>query len=676
MGFNNSMQPPIAKKRPHELVAHGDTRIDEYFWLRDKTNPEVRAYGEAENAYTAAWLESTKELQDELFQEMKARVPEVDMTVPVKDGPYAYYSRLVAGKLYKIHCRRRVGTTDEEVLLDENEIAEGRAFFSLGIFEVSPDHTKLAYGIDEDGAEVITVYIKDLERGIVLPDALRGAAGSLAWYSDNRTFLYSVRDEALRSAKIFRHVVGTTQDNDTLVYDETDERFSVTAARARSGGCLMIHCGSKTSTEERYVDADDVAMAPKVIWARRPDIQYFARHHGEHFFIMTNERSVNYHVVRIPMANSSDIEDIVPPSERCLHDIDVFASFIALEERLNGLPNIRIIILSKRETFDVAFPEAVFAVRPHDNDEFVQTHFRFTYSSLVTPPTVVDYAIPTRSWTVRKVREVLGGYDPTQFAVERIFATAHDGTSIPVSLAYKKDITRPAPLFLYGYGSYGIPIDVDFNDARISLLERGFIVAIAHIRGGGEYGDAWYKAGKFLDKKTTFTDFIRCAEQLVASGYTKPERLVACGRSAGGLLMGAVANMRPDLFAAIVTEVPFVDCLTTMLDPTIPLTIPEYEEWGNPKNKEYYEYMKSYSPYDNVAEKAYPPMLVESGWNDSRVQYWEPTKWVARLRAMKTDANPLLLFTTMEGGHFGASGRYEPLKKFAREYVFILRVLG
>lgn len=670
------MEAPIAQQIPHRLEKHGDVRNDPYYWMRDKARPEVRAYVEAENAYAAEQLAPTVELAEELFQEMKARVPADDMSAPVRYDEYEYYLRVHEGKQYQTHCRRKVGTDNEEVLLDENELAQGKDFLAVKIFEVSPDHAKIAYGIDTTGAERYVLRIKDLSTGEVLQDELHDLGTSVAWYDDNATLLYARRNETLNETYIYKHVLGTPQDQDILVYEEPSDQFGVHVIRSRSERCIFIHTQSKTATESRYVFASDTTMQPKLVYARRANVEYDVHDHGDSLYILTNDGAKRFRVLKAPIENTAATEEVIAETDRTIEGIDVFESFLALKERKNGLPSIRIYDIASGRLHDVDFPESTYGLMREANGMFANAVYRFGYWSLATPLTVVDYDVRTREWHVVKQRAVGGGYDAKHYVSKRIFAQAEDGTQIPISLVYKDDGRQgPRPMFLYGYGSYGMTIDAGFSDARISILDRGYIYAIAHIRGGGEMGREWYEEGKFLKKKHTFTDFIACAEHLLGEGYTTREQLAICGRSAGGLLIGAVVNMRPELFRFAIAEVPFVDVLTTMLDPTIPLTTYEYEEWGNPEDPTYYEYMKSYSPYDNVTAQRYPEMFIESGWNDSRVQYWEPTKWVAKLRAKKTDTHPLLLVTQMGAGHFGASGRYEMLRRYAKEFAWLISAM-
>lgn len=674
-------QPPVAKIIPKIDTVHGDIRVDNYFWLRDKSNPEVIAYLESENRYKDQVTAHTKPLQEKLYQEMVGRIVETDFDVPARRDNYYYYTRTEQGKQYKIHCRKQ-GALDaaEEILLDINKEAAGFSHFDVGAFEVSPDHSLLAYSVDTTGGEEYTIYIRDLATGQNLPDAIPNTYG-LEWAGDNNTIFYTTLDAAHRPHRLWKHVLGSDPARDALVYEEADESFYVGIGMTKSRQYLMLSLGSISSNEYRYLKSDTPDGEWKIVAPRRKDVEYSVAHHGDRFYIVTNDGAKNFKVVFAPVADPGPANwtEFLPHREAVKVDaVECFADNMVVYERENGLKRMRIIDLGSGNFHYVDFPEPVYSFEAASNPEFDSDVVRFTYNSLVTPKSVFDYNMKDHSRELMKEYEVRGGYDRSQYASERIFATASDGVKVPISLVYKKGIKRDGsdPLLLYAYGSYGYSIEPSFSSNRLSLLDRGVIFAIAHIRGGDEMGRQWYDDGKLLKKKNTFTDYIACAEHLIAEKYTSADRLAAFGGSAGGLLMGAVVNMRPDLFQVVFASVPFVDVINTMLDETIPLTVIEFDEWGNPKNKEYYDYMLSYSPYDQTKAQDYPHMLIDAGLNDPRVGYWEPAKWVAKLRSMKTDNNDLVFKIEMGAGHMGASGRYDYLKDIAFEYAFILDHLG
>lgn len=678
-----STTPPIAAVRPHTLPAHGITRIDNYFWMRERDNPEVIAYLNGENAYTDAVMQDTKPLQETLFQELKGRIQETDLSVPVKMGGYYYYTRTEEGKQYDIHCRK-LGSMDgeEEIILDVNAVAGESSYCAIGVFEPSPNHQLLAYSVDLSGNETYTLYVKDLLTGDLLPDAIPGTYYSLAWANDNTTLFYNVLDNALRPYQLRRHVLGTSAQDDVVVYQEDDGRYFLSVTKSKDDVYVLLYLNSKETDEVRFLSATAPMGEFQPVHPREQGVEYGAEHHRGRFYIFTNaDGAKNFKIVTAPVENPGRAhwEEFLPYDETIKIDgLEMFRDHIVIYQRQDGLRQIKVGHLDKNEFHLIEFPEPVYAAWGGHNPEFDNQTLRFHYTSLVTPESVFDYDMETRMRILKKQHPVLGGYDPEQYTSERVWAKAEDGTSVPISLVYKKG-TRDrgrVPLLLYGYGSYGHSIDPYFSSNRLSLLDRGIIYAIAHIRGGGEMGRPWYESGKYLAKRNTFTDFIACAEHLIAKKYTSPEQLVAMGGSAGGLLMGAVVTLRPDLFQGVIADVPFVDVVTTMSDPSIPLTVTEYEEWGNPDNEEYFRYMLSYSPYDNVVSQDYPNLLVTAGLNDPRVQYWEPAKWVARLRATKTDDNLLLLRTNMGAGHGGASGRYDFLREVAEDYAFFLKVLG
>ncbi|MFQ5709386.1 MAG: S9 family peptidase [bacterium] len=676
------LAPPVAEVIPKTDTTNGEVRTDNYFWLRQRDNPKVIEYLKAENAYTDAVMAHTKKRQEKLYQEMLARIKETDLSVPVKIDDYYYYSRTEEGKQYPINCRKK-GSLDaeEEILLDQNQLAEGHGYFRVGIYDISPNHQLLAFSTDTTGSETYTLYVKNLRTGRLLADEIPNTYYSVEWANDNKTLFYNTLDDAKRPFKLFRHRLGTDFKQDELIHFEEDESYFLSISKTRSKRYLLLNLGSNTTSEVWYLDADDPEGDFKLIHPRQHEMEYEVAHHGDKFFILTNENAKNFKLMETSLKNPAKKfwHEVVPHRDAVKIDgMDVFRNHLILYERENGLKQIRVTNLESGETHRVDFPEPVYTYWRSSNPDFNTNVLRYNYTSLVTPRSVFDYNMDSKTRQLQKQYEVLGGYNPAHYQSERIFAEASDGTKVPISLVYKKGVAKDGkhPLFLYGYGSYGFSIDPTFSSNRLSLLDRGFIYAIAHIRGGEEMGRYWYDQGKLLHKKNTFTDFIACAEHLIAEKYTSKDKLVIYGGSAGGLLMGAVANMRPDLFKVVIAKVPFVDVVNTMLDASIPLTVTEYEEWGNPNEKAYYDYIKSYSPYDNVAAKDYPNMLVTAGLNDPRVGYWEPAKWTAKLRATKTDHNLLLLKVNMGAGHAGASGRYDYLKEVAFDYAFIFDVLG
>lgn len=672
------MNPPQAKAVPHEITVHGDTRVDNYFWLRDRSDPEVTRYLEAENAHTESVMNPATALRETLYKEILGRIQETDLSVPVRRDDYYYYTRTEQGKQYAIYCRKKaLLDAAEELLLDANLLAAGHSYFQLGNFSVSPDHRLLAYSTDMTGDEAFKIEVKDLDTGELLTDAIPNTYYGLEWAADNKTFFYVTLDAARRPYKVFRHHLGIATD--ALVYHEEDARFNLGIAKTKSRAFLMIDISSAITTEVRLLRADDPAGAFDVVLPRRNDIEYGISHHDNRLFITINDIARTFRLVQAPLDNPADQskwrEIIAARPDVTLEGTEAFRDHLLIVERQNGLNKFRIRRFSDDAEHYVEFPESVYSAGPTGNVEFKTNILRFTYTSLVTPPSVFDYNMDTRERELKKQMPVLGGYDSSHYETQRIYATAPDGVQVPISLVYKKELVHRdggAPLLMYGYGAYGHSSEPGFSSDRLSLLDRGFVFAIAHVRGGGDLGKPWHDAGKLLNKCNTFTDFVACAECLIAQNYTSRDRFAIIGGSAGGLLMGAVANMRPDLFKTVVAKVPFVDVLNTMLDPTLPLTVSEFEEWGNPEDKQYYEYICDYSPYDKVAAREYPTMLVTAGLNDPRVSYWEPAKWVAKLRALKTDTNVLLLKTNMGSGHFGASGRYERIKETAFDYAFIL----
>ena len=672
--------PPVAKIVPHPAAVNGDARVDNYFWLRDREDPDTLKYLEAENHYTEAVMRPAAAFESKLYDEILGRIQQTDLSVPTRRDNYFYYTRTEEGKQYPIYCRKH-GTIEapEEVLLDGNAMAEGHKYFRVGNFSASPNHKLLAYSVDYDGDELYTIRVKDLATGRLLADEIPNTYYSLEWSSDNTTFFYTILDAAKRPYKVFRHTLGVKQD--ALVYHEPDERFTVELAKTSSREYILININSSLTSEVRYVPSDHAGEEFRPILPRVQGTEYDVTHHGGSWFIRLNDSARTFRVIEAPVKDPSRAnwkEIIAKRDDVTVESVNAFKDYFVVEERDRGLTKIRIEDFQTGQTHYIDFPEPVYTAGLGANAEYDTKLLRFIYTSLVTPDSVFDYNMQTRARELKKQQVVLGGYDPAQYQSERIYATAPDGVQIPISLVYKKGFAKNGrgPALLYGYGAYGISIDPSFASDRLSLLDRGFVYAIAHIRGGGDLGKPWHEDGRLLKKRNTFTDFIAAAEYLIAQKYTSSDRLAIMGGSAGGLLMGAVTNLRPDLFAVVVATVPFVDSLNTMLDASLPLTVGEYEEWGNPNDKPYYDYMKSYAPYENVAAKAYPTMLVTAGLNDPRVSYWEPAKWAANLRALKTDHHLLLLKTNMGSGHFGASGRYEHLKETAFNYAFILNRLG
>ena len=673
-------KPPVAKTAPRTTEVHGERRVDEYHWLREKEDPDVRAYLEAENAYTDAVMKPTEGFQQALYAEMLGRIQETDENVPYRKGDFYYYSRTEQGKQYPIYCRRR-GTleAEEEVTLDLNRLAAGKAFMSLGAYQVSDDASLLAYATDDTGFRQYTLFVKDLRTG-ELVEKVAEKVGSVAWADDDRTLFYTVEEDSTkRQYRLYRHRLGEGAHD--LVLEEADPAFNVDVYRTRSRQYIVLGASSLTTSEVLFLPAAEPRGEWRLVAPRVHEQEYDLEHHGDVFYVRSNDGGRNFRLVKAPVASPGreSWTEVVPHRpEVMLEGVDCFRDHLVRFEREGGLPQVSVTDLRTGVAHRIAFPEAAYTVSPEANREFDTRTFRYGYQSLVTPPSVFDYDMETRTATLLKEQPVLGGYDRTQYETERVFATAPDGVAVPLSIVYRKRLARDgaAPLFLYAYGSYGFPLPITFSSNRVSLLDRGVVLALAHVRGGGEMGKAWHDDGRLAKKRNTFTDFIAAAEFLLAGKYGSRDRLVVEGGSAGGLLMGAVTNMRPDLWKAVVSKVPFVDVINSMLDETLPLTVGEFEEWGNPKEKTAYDTMKSYCPYSNLERKAYPAILVRTSFNDSQVMYWEPAKYVARLRALKTDANPLLLKTNLEAGHGGASGRYDYLREVAFDYAFILRQMG
>ena len=683
--------PPVAHNEHTETHLHGVVLIDDYAWLRDKENPETTAYLEAENAYAEAVLGPLDGLRDQLYQEMLSHIKQTDISVPFRDGDWWYYSRTEEGQQYGIHCRKSGSAAGpdndapEQVILDGNEMAKGHAFFAIGSTDITDDGRWLAYTTDTTGFRQYTLHIKNLETGETLPGEVE-RVGSVVWAADSSTLFYSVEDEQQKRQFQLWRADGRQLGEGVLVYQDDDERFNLGAGRTRDGKFIVMESASHITTECWFLPADDPRSEFTIVAPRQDDQEYSIDHRNGLWYIRTNDLGRNFRLVTAPVASPGRenwTERIPHRSDVMLEEIDLFAGFFVACEREDGLPRLRLWSFSGNgpeasQVNEIAFPEPAYSAHPHINRIFETTLFRYGYQSLVSPSSVYEYDLISGNSKLLKEVEVPGGFDRTLYASERVRATAPDGVRIPVSIVYRKDKREPGrnPLYVYGYGSYGYSLPLSFSSNRLSLLDRGMVLAYAHIRGGGDLGEPWHDAGKMLVKRNTFTDFIAAVEHLTAAGYGDPARVAIEGGSAGGLLMGAVVNMRPELFRAVVSHVPFVDVMNTMLDASLPLTVPEYEEWGDPNKREYFLYMLSYSPYENLRKMDYPAMLVKTSLHDSQVMYWEPAKYVAKLRTLKTDDNPLLLVTNMQAGHGGASGRYDYLKEIALDYAFLLRELG
>ena len=688
---------PMAKKIPFEITEHGDTRVDNYYWMRlsdeqknapeaerDEQTKDVLTYLNAENDYTKKVLAHTDEFQKKLFVEMKARVKETDQSVPVKENGYWYYTRYETGKDYPYYCRKKdsMETGTEEVLIDGPAMAQGHDYWSLGGFSVSEDNKMMAYGEDLISRRIYTVRFKNIATGEVMSDVLEGTTGGATWAADNKSVFYTKKDPTtLREFQIWRHTLGTSQSIDVMVFHETDEEFSTFVYKTKSKKFLVIGSNQTLSSEYQVLESSNATGKFRVIQPRERKLEYGLDHYGDKFYITTNLDAKNFRLMQCPLDKTTkeNWTEVIPHrTDVLLEGIEIFKDYLVVDERKNGLTQLRMIKWADNSEKYMEFQDPAYAAGTGANPDFNTDILRYTYSSMTTPNSQYDYNMTTGERTLLKQQEIVGGHNPTDYQSERVYATAKDGTKVPVSIVYKKGtkLDGSAPLLLYAYGSYGASMDATFSSNRLSLLNRGFVFAIAHIRGGQEMGRAWYEDGKLLKKKNTFTDFIDCGEFLIQQKYTSSDKLFAMGGSAGGLLMGAITNMRPDMWRGIVSAVPFVDVVTTMLDETIPLTTFEFDEWGNPKNKEYYDYMKSYSPYDNIEAKNYPNILITSGYWDSQVQYWEPAKYVAKMREMKTDQNMLLFWCNMDAGHGGKSGRFEALKEVALEYAFMFDLVG
>ncbi len=674
------IKPPIAKKIPKKLEKHRDIRIDNYYWLRERENPEVIKYLEQENAYYDEMTQETKELENSIFEELKSRIKQEDESVPYFENGYYYQTKYFKGKEYPAYYRRK-GSLDakEELIVDVNHLAQGHNYYHLTGLEISPDNKIAAYGEDTVSRRKYTLKFKDLTSGKYLKDEIKNTTGHAVWANDNQTIFYTRKDpETLRAYRIYKHILGDNPENDELVYEEKDDTFDVFVTKSKSNKYIYIASFSTLTTEYRYLDANNPKGKFKIFAGRSRGVEYNLFHRNNEFYILTNKDDATNFKLMKTTENQTEMnfwKDVIPHRKNVMiDDVDIFDDFMVLQEKENGLNRLRII--TKSDDYYIQMNEETYMLYVSYNPEMKTRKLRYVYNSMTTPSSVIEHDLSAKKDTVLKEQEIPGGkFDKNNYESVRLWATARDGKKVPVSLVYRKGIKLDGknPLLLYGYGSYGITVDPGFSSSRLSLLDRGFIFAIAHIRGGEYLGRPWYEDGKLLKKKNTFYDFIDVSKFLIEKKYTSPEHLYAMGGSAGGLLMGAVINYNPELYKAVVAQVPFVDVVTTMLDESIPLTTGEYDEWGNPNEKEYYFYMKSYSPYDNVEAKNYPNLLVTTGLHDSQVQYWEPAKWVAKLRDMKTDNNLLLLHTDMEVGHRGASGRFKSLRDRAREYAFLLR---
>lgn len=673
--------PPKAKIIPKSLKKHKEVRIDNYFWMNERENPEVIDYLNQENAYYEAMTAHTKDFQKELFEEMKGRIKEDDQSVPYLYNGYYYITRFEKGQDYPIYSRKKESlSANEEILFNCNDLAKGHSYFQLGGLSVSQDNKFATFGVDTVGRRIYTIKIKNLETGEILSDTIENATGGSVWANDNKTIFYTRQDKVtLRADKVFRHKLGTDSADDILVFDEKDDTFNVSVSKEKSKKYIVISSGSTLTTEYRILNSDNPDGEFIVFQPRVRGLEYSISHFGDSFYVLTNkDKATNFKLMKTPenATAKENWKDLIPHrKEVLLEDIEIFRNYLVVEERSNGLNHIRIMPWSGEGEYYLPFGSETYNAYTTTNVDFDTDILRYSYQSLATPSSVIDFNMKTKEKEIKKEQEVLGGkFDKNNYIEERVWATATDGTKVPISMVYRKELKKDGnnPLLLYAYGSYGITMEPYFSSTRLSILDRGFIFAIAHIRGGEDLGRQWYEDGKLLKKKNTFTDFIDCSKYVIQEKYTSPQHLYAEGGSAGGLLMGAVVNMAPELYNGIIAQVPFVDVITTMLDDSIPLTTGEYDEWGNPNVKKYYDYMLSYSPYDNVKEQKYPNIYVSTGLHDSQVQYWEPAKWVAKLRALKKDDTVLFLNTNMDAGHGGASGRFEAIKELAKEYSFLL----
>ncbi|PWJ36145.1 S9 family peptidase [Sediminitomix flava] len=681
--MKNLIQAPVAKKEEKVLEIHGHKRVDPYYWMREREDKEVLAYLEAENSYTAEVMAPFKSLEDKLFAEIKGRIQEKDMSVPYLLNGYYYYTRYEEGQEYPIYCRKKGSLeVEEQVILNVNEKAKGHSFYTVGGMSISSENDILAFAADTKGRRIYTIYFVNLETGEQYTDTIENVTGDITWANDNKTLFYTRQDEeTLRAFQVLRHKLGEAVEEDVLVYEEKDETFTVYVHRTKSKKFIVLGSYSTLSTESQLIPADQPEQEPRIFLPREAKHEYSIAHYENSFYIVTNWKAQNFRLMVTDEENTAKSawkEVIGHREDVLLEGLDIFKNYLVVEERKEGLAQIRIIKWDGSGEYYLDFGEPTYTAGTSLNPDFNTDILRYQYNSLTTPASVFDFDMNTKEKTLLKQQEVLGDFDAGAYTAERIYAEAEDGAKIPISLVYKNGLEKDGnnPVYLTAYGAYGYSYDPYFSSVRLSLLDRGFVFAIAHVRGGEEMGRKWYEDGKMMHKKNTFTDFIASAEALIAAKFTSTEKLVVNGGSAGGLLMGAVVNLRPDLFKVVVSEVPFVDVITTMLDTSIPLTTGEYDEWGNPNEKESYDYMLSYSPYDQVEAKSYPSMLVTSGLHDSQVQYWEPTKWVAKLRDLKTDHNTLLLKTNMDAGHGGASGRFERYREVAFEFAYVLAQLG
>ncbi|SFM64590.1 oligopeptidase B [Algoriella xinjiangensis] len=677
------MQAPIAKKIEKKLEKHGDIRIDNYYWLNDRENPEVIDYLTKENEYTAEILKSTEGLQAKLFDEMKARIKEDDSSVPYKLNGFWYLTEFQKGKEYPIYKRRKEDLSSaDEIMFDVNKMAEGHSYYQLGGLSVSENNQLVSFGVDNVSRRIYTIQIKDLSTGEILADKIENTTGGSVWAADNKTLFYTRKDETLRAFQIWKHILGTSQEDDTLVFEETDDTFNAFVYKSKSKKYIIIGSSSSVSDEFRYIPSNQPDAEFKIFQERERDLEYSIEHFGDSFYIQTNkDDAFNYKLMKTSVEKTAqeNWEEVIPHREETfIEGFEIFKNYLVIEERTNGLIQLNIKAWDKSADYFLPFTEETYTANVGTNPDFDTDILRYSYTSLTTPSSVIDFNMNDKSFEIKKEQVVIGDFDKSNYVSERIWAEARDGELVPISIVRRKDtvLSEKTPLLLYAYGSYGYTIEPYFSSIRLSLLDRGFVYAIAHIRGGQYLGREWYDEGKMLEKKNTFFDFIDAAKHLIKENYTSSQHLYAMGGSAGGLLMGAVINYEPNLFNGVIAQVPFVDVVTTMLDDTIPLTTGEYDEWGNPNEKEYYDYIKSYSPYDNVEAKAYPNLMVTTGLHDSQVQYWEPAKWVAKLREIKTDNNILILETNMETGHGGASGRFESLKEDAKEDAFLFMLEG
>ena len=681
---------PVAPKRPHPITQHGVTRIDNYYWMRDKEDPETLKYLRAESDYLEEVMQHTKSMQAQLFSEMKGRLQENDSTVPEKRGEYFYYERHVEGKQYPVFCRKK-GSLDapEEIMFDQNELAEGKSFCNVSGVAVSPDGTKVAYLVDFGGREVYTLYVKDLVSGNYLPDVIENVTGSayerygVEWANDNKTLFYTTMDETLRPDKLFRHTLGTDPKDDVMILHEADDAYYLFCYKTRDDALITTYHLSTTTREMRFMDANDPTSELRILQPRIQGLEYLATHHTGKFFIVHNDQAKNFKlsVASIDAPGRENWKDVIPHREDVLvENVDAFEKYLVVHERQGGLRQYRISDPDGvSQVRYVNFPEPTYSAYLEGHTAYESDSLRLKYSSLITPNSIIDVHMDTGEWEVKKEDVIPSGYDKSTYTMERIHAIAPDGTKVPVSIAYRKELQKKDgtnPALMYGYGAYGATIDPYFDSNRFSLIDRGFVYAIAHIRGGYDMGRDWYDQGKMEHKVNTFTDFIACAEHLIKEGYVAKDKFAIQGASAGGLLVGACMTMRPDLFKAVIAKVPFMDVVTTMDDPTVPLTTQEYDQWGNPENKDAFEYMLAYSPYDNIRATNYPNLLITTGLNDPRVAFWEPAKFTAKLREMKTDDNLVIFYVNYASGHAGASGRYDYIKEIALDYAFLIDRLG